>query len=233
MSTASPWLDRALRALGSAPNWCGLALAAVPLLMKGAGLMGDAAYAVSIGGYVCGVVAGGMLFGFPAMGAKAWEAELSFGDQDNDARKAIETALSAIRGLVQRNPEQRLTPPLQQQALALCDRIEALLTQWEGSKGALSLEEEFHARHLATKYLPEALKSYLAIPQAFAKERLLDNGRTAHDTLAASLGDMSRKVDQLADDLASQDSQAFLAHSRFLQQKFGGKPGTDGTGGQP
>ena len=31
------------------------------------------------------------------------------------------------------------------------------------------------------------------------------------------------KVEQLGDDLASQDAQAFLRHSEFLNQKFGNK----------
>ena len=33
--------------------------------------------------------------------------------------------------------------------------------------------------------------------------------------------ELEAKVAQLADDLASQDAQAFLAHSQFLHDKFG------------
>jgi hypothetical protein len=215
------WLDRGLRGLNSAPNWCGLALAALPLVMKGAGILGDEAFVIALGGYAAGVAAGGLLFGFPLLGAKAWEAELQFNDRGGDAREVIESALRGIRGLVQRNPDDRLSGDLQQRVLSLCGRIEGLLEQWEGSKGALSLEEEFHARHLASAYLPEALRTYLSIPKAFATEKLLENGRTAHDTLVLTLDDLSSKVGQLADDLAAQDAQAFLAHSRFLGEKFG------------
>jgi len=38
--------------------------------------------------------------------------------------------------------------------LELCTALEQLLNQWERSKGALSLQEGFHARHLAISYLP-------------------------------------------------------------------------------
>ena len=221
MSSRWPaWTDRALRGLSSVPNGCGLVLAALPLLLKGAGLLGPEAYLLALGGYLAGFTAGGLLFGFPVLGKRPWEDELSF-DDSGDARQVIDTALSGIRSLVRHNPDQRLSNILQQRVLGLCDRLEGLLIQWEGSKGTLSLEEEFHARHLASAYLPQALKTYLSIPKDFASERLLENGRTAHDTLVLALDDLSAKVGQLADDLAGQDAQAFLAHSRFLDEKFG------------
>ncbi|MEF8713065.1 MAG: hypothetical protein V5B39_05745 [Accumulibacter sp.] len=224
MSSRWPdWTSRALRGLSSVPNGCGLVLAALPLLLKGAGMLGPEAYLIAPGGYLAGFIAGGLLFGFPVLGKKPWEAELSeLGFDDNgDARQVIDTALRGIRSLVMHNPDQRLSNILQQRVLGLCDQLEGLLIQWEGSKGTLSLEEEFHARHLAGAYLPQALKTYLSIPKNFASERLLENGRTAHDTLVLALDDLSAKVGQLADDLAGQDAQAFLTHSRFLDEKFG------------
>lgn len=221
MSSRWPdWTGRALRGLNSVPNGCGLVLAALPLLLKGAGMLGPEAYLIAPGGYLAGFIAGGLLFGFPVLGKKPWEAELSF-DDNGDARQVIDTALRGIRSLVMHNPDQRLSNILQQRVLGLCDQLEGLLIQWEGSKGTLSLEEEFHARHLAGAYLPQALKTYLSIPKNFASERLLENGRTAHDTLVLALDDLSAKVGQLADDLAGQDAQAFLTHSRFLDEKFG------------
>ena len=221
MSSRWPdWSCRALRGLSSMPNGCGLLLAALPRLLTGAGLLGPEAYLLALGGYLAGFIAGGLLFGFPVLGKRPWEAELSF-DDNGDARQVIDTALRGIRSLVMHNPDQCLSNILQQRVLGLCDRLEGLLIQWEGSKGTLSLEEEFHARHLASAYLPQALKTYLSIPKDFASERLLENGRTAHDTLVLALDDLSAKVGQLADDLAGQDAQAFLAHSRFLDEKFG------------
>jgi hypothetical protein len=206
------------RLITSNANWCGLALAAVPLGLKAAQMLGPVAFALAIGGYAIGFWLGGSLFGFPRL-SRAWDADLTFFDT-GDVRRNIETAIEGIRTLVQSNPDERLSAALRTRVLDICARLEALLAQWESSKGALSLEEEFHARHIALSYLPDALKGYLAIPRAFAAERVLENGRTAHDTLASTLDELSAKVGQLQDDLAGQDAQAFLSHSRFIDNKF-------------
>ena len=207
------------RVLTSPANWCGLAFAAVPLVLKAAEMLGPIAFALAIAGYVAGFVVGGALLGFPQLGARAWEVDLTF-NETGDVRRTIETAIDGIRALVAGNPDGRLSADLQQRVLLVCARMEALLGQWESTKGALSLEEEFHARHIALSYLPDALKGYLAIPKSFAAERVLENGRTAHDTLALTLDELSTKVGQLQDDLAGQDAQAFLSHSRFIDNKF-------------
>lgn len=207
------------RILTSTANWCGLALAAVPLVLKAAQMLGPVAFVLALVGYAVGFGAGGALFGFPRLGTRAWEADLTFFDT-GDVRRNIETAIEGIRALVQSNPEDRLSQALRARTLEICVKLEALLQQWESTKGALSLEEEFHARHIALSYLPDALRGYLAIPKSFAAERVLDNGRTAHDTLALTLDELSGKVGQLQDDLASQDAQAFLSHSRFIDNKF-------------
>jgi len=220
--SASDWSDRATRFLHSAPNWCGLGLASLPLLMKGVGLLGGAAFGMAAGGYLVGVLVGGLWFGFPVLGRRAWEADLLIADQ-GDARQVIERSLQVIRALLQHNPDGRLSADIQQRVEGLCGQMESLLVQWEQGRGALSLEDEFHARHIARSYLPEALRSYLSIPADFARRRLLDNGRTAHDTLIATLDDLGTKLVQLSDDLASQDAQAFLSHSRFLGDKFGSR----------
>lgn len=78
----------------------------------------------------------------------------------------------------------------------------------------------FHARHIALTYLPDALRTYLSIPQQFAMSKRLTNGRTAQETFTATLDDLQHKVTQLSEDLATQDAQAFLNHSQFLQEKF-------------
>jgi hypothetical protein len=207
------------RLLTSSANWCGLAVAAVPLVLKAAQMLGPIAFALALAGYAIGYFLGGSLFGFPRLGTPAWDADLTFFDT-GDVRRNIESAIEGIRGLVHSNPDQRLSGVLRDRTLEICQKLESLLAQWESSKGALSLEEEFHARHIALSYLPDALKGYLAIPKAFAAERVLDNGRTAHDTLALTLDELSGKVGQLQDDLAGQDAQAFLSHSRFIDNKF-------------
>lgn len=210
------------RLLASPANWCGLALATAVLVLKGLGLVGLSGLAVAALGYGAGFVAGGLWLGWPRAADPAWDEALAFSDE-GDAREAMGRALDGVRGLVQYNPENRLSASLQAKVLALCQSLEALLAQWERSKGQLSLQESFHARHIAISYLPEALKTYLSIPASYATTRVLDNGKTAQDTFRDTLVELELKVRQLGDDLASQDAHAFLVHSKFLQDKFGGR----------
>ncbi|MDQ6683659.1 MAG: hypothetical protein M3Z16_00895 [Pseudomonadota bacterium] len=210
------------RLLVSPANWLGLALAIAVLVLKALGLLGAAALPLALLGYVAGFVAGGLWLGFPRLRAPNWEEEaLEFSD-DGNAREAMGRALRGVRGLVQLNPGNRLPASLQAKVLELCASLEALLEQWERSKGALSLEEGFQARHIAISYLPDALKTYLSIPAQYASTRVIAEGKTAVDIFRSSIVELEGKVGQLADDLASQDAHAFLAHSQFLHDKFGG-----------
>jgi hypothetical protein len=204
----------------SPANWCGLGLATVALLLSALGIASWGAAWLALLGYGAGFGVGALWFGLPRLAPTPWD-ELEFKDE-GDARQAMEHALSAVRQLVDYNPDGRLPASLQAKVRDLCKQLEALLQQWERSKGKLSLEESFHARHIALSYLPEALKTYLSIPPRFASTKLLDNGKTAEDTFKATLDDLSGKVLQLTNDLAQQDADAFLNHSRFLQQKFSG-----------
>ena len=170
---------------------------------------------------------------FPSSPGPAWDADaLEFSD-DGDAREAMGRALRAVRGLVQFNPDNRLPASLQAKVLELCTSLEQLLSQWERSKGALSLQEGFHARHIAISYLPDALKTYLSIPAQYASSRVIQDGKTAVDIFRGTLVDLEGKVAQLADDLASQDAHAFLAHSQFLHDKFGAQRRDPGARAHP
>jgi hypothetical protein len=211
--------DRLFGWLGSAPNWIGLGLASIVLVLKGLGFLGAPGLALAVLGYVAGFVAGGLWLGFPSLSGPSWEA-LQFSDE-GDTRDAMERALLGVRGLTQYNPEGRLPASLQTRVLELCKALEELLHQWERSRGQLSLEDSFDARRIAITHLPEALNAFLSIPSSYARTKVLANGKTALDTFNDNIVELEGKVSQLADDLASQDAQAFLAHSQFLKQKFG------------
>ena len=211
------------RFVQSPANWCGLGLGTVALALSGSGLavLGGALGAGGLAalGYGAGFGVGGLWLGFPKLAARQdWEA-LEFED-GGDARTSMLNALSSVQQLVNYNPENRLPASLQAKVLDLCKQLSTLLDQWERSKGKLSLEESFHARHIALSYLPDALKTYLSIPKEFATTKLLTNGKTAEDTFKLTIDDLSGKVRQLTNDLASQDAEAFLNHSQFLHEKF-------------
>lgn len=209
------------RWLNAPANWCGLLAATGVLVLKALGLLGGWALGLAALGYGVGLVAGALWWGWPTTKEDAWEA-LKFEDE-GDAREAMGRALAGVRGLTEHNPGGRIPSALAQRIKQLCQRLEALLDQWERSKGSLSLQETFHARHIAISYLPQALNTYLSIPAQFATTKLLANGKTAQTTFEGVLAELELKVEQLGDDLASQDAQAFLRHSEFLKQKFGSK----------
>lgn len=211
-------MHRVLIFLQSPANWCGLGLATLALVAHSIGLTEWGGVGLAALGYGVGFGVGGMWLGFPTWSGNPWDT-LDFEDE-GDARTSMGEALGAVRQLVRYNPDNRLPASLQAQAIALTDQLSALLDQWERSKGHLSLEESFHARHIALSYLPDALKTYLSIPKEFAATKKLSNGLTAQDTFGATLDELSQKVNQLAEDLASQDAQAFLNHSQFLKEKF-------------
>jgi len=211
-------LTRLLRVFAAPAHWCALALGAAVLLLQAMGLLGTAGLAVALLGYVAGWVVGGLWLGFPSLRADAWEA-LEFKDE-GDAREAMERALDGVKRLTEFNPENKIPASLQARVLELCKALDELLQQWERSKGTLSLQDSFHARHIAISYLPEALNTYLSIPTRFATTKLLDNGKTAVDTFKDTIGELEAKVRELGDDLAAQDAHAFLVHSKFLNQKF-------------
>jgi hypothetical protein len=210
--------NKLTRVLTAPATWCGLGLATVVLVLKGLGLLGTLGLGVALLGGVAGFVVGGLWLGFPRLSGPAWE-ELQFKDE-GDAREAMERALQGVRKLTEFNPDNRIPGSLQTRVLELCTLLEGLLQQWERSKGSLSLQDSFHARHIAISYLPEALNTYLSIPARFAATKVLDNGKTAVDTFKDTLLELESKVRQLGDDLASQDAQAFLLHSKFLHQEF-------------
>jgi hypothetical protein len=211
----------AARFLQSPANWCGLGLGTIALALSGSGLaLGGVLGAGGLAalGYGAGFGVGGLWLGFPKLKGNVWD-ELEFED-GGDARTTMLNALSSVKQLVNYNPEGRLPGSLQTKVLELCQQLSTLLDQWERSKGNLSLEESFHARHIALSYLPDALKTYLSIPKEFATTKLLTNGKTAEDTFKLTIDDLSTKVRQLTNDLASQDAEAFLNHSQFLHEKF-------------
>jgi hypothetical protein len=217
------FLEKVSLFLQSPANWSGLATGTASLALSGLGI---ATWGGSIGalglaaiGYGAGFGIGGLWLGFPKLNGNPWDG-LEFADE-GDARTSMQNALYSVKQLVEYNPNNQLNASLQTKVLELCKKLTTLLEQWDYSKGSLSLEESFHARHIALRYLPDALKTYLSIPKEYATTKVLSNGKTAEDTFKLTLQELCTKVDELTNDLANQDAEAFLNHSKFLNHKFG------------
>jgi hypothetical protein len=207
------------RFLFSPANWTGLAFSLVAVALVALGLLSTTWLAIAVLAYGVGFVCGGLWLGWPQLSGPAWD-ELRFAD-DDDSRDAAKRALAGIRRLVNANPGRRLPAMVGAKLLKLCDDIELMLAQWERAQGQWSVEDTFHARHIAVRYLPDALQSFWSIPAEFATTKRLENGLTAEAVLGQTVDELSGKVRELNDALAAHDAQAFLDHSKFLSEKFG------------
>jgi hypothetical protein len=221
-------IEIATRFLLSPANWSGLAFAMATIVLVALGWLSASWLGVAALAYGVGFACGGMWFGWPQLSGPAWE-EIRFAD-DDDSREAAKRALVGIRRLVTSNPGRRLPAMVGAKLLKLCDDIELMLAQWDRAQGEWSVEDTFHARHIAVRYLPDALQSFWSIPAEFATTKPLANGLTAEAVLGQTVEELTGKVRELNDALAARDAQAFLDHSKFLSEKFGHTSRVDGAG---
>src|SRR5262245_49747928 len=84
--------------------------------------------------------------------------------------------------------------------------------------------ELFIVQRTALDYLPTALQTYINLPRAYATLHPLQGGKTAKQVLLDQLTLLESKLSEVADDVNKNDTDRFLAHGRFLQDKFGGSP---------
>ncbi|WP_408896226.1 hypothetical protein ACJ5H2_15070 [Nocardioides sp. R1-1] len=89
------------------------------------------------------------------------------------------------------------------------------------SQLGLGSEESYSVVATATDYLPEALQSYLRLPRDWADTRPIDGPKTALMVLIEALELLGVTMDQILDAANRADAQALIAHSRFLDAKFG------------
>jgi len=85
----------------------------------------------------------------------------------------------------------------------------------------LGSEASYSVVATATDYLPEALQSYLRLPRDWADTRPIDGPKTALMVLIEALELLAVTMDQILDAANRADAQALIAHSRFLDAKFG------------
>jgi hypothetical protein len=85
----------------------------------------------------------------------------------------------------------------------------------------LGPEELFVVRRTAVDYLPVAIHSYMRLPRAYATKRPIAAGKTALQLLNDDLDLMETKLGDISEAIHRKDSDALIAHSRFLEDRFG------------
>jgi len=205
--------------LESPANWFAMACTGLAALLLVGGFL-DSGPLVATGlialAYALGFALGCLMFGFD--GAAAGRAASSSGAL-GDGRHRMTAALAGVRSLVRDNPGKRLKRPLREQIQALCGDIDVLIRLLDEHRHALSPEQAFRAEQIATRYLPDALRAFLAIPKAFATTEPLDNGRTAQETLEAALADIGAQAQRLTAELVQRGARDLVNQAAFLEHK--------------
>jgi hypothetical protein len=72
----------------------------------------------------------------------------------------------------------------------------------------------------ASHYLPAAVEHYLRLPADFASSRAAGRSSTAHDLLLDELSVLETGMKRVAEVVHRSDMDRFLAHHRFLSDRF-------------
>ncbi len=179
---------------------CLLALLGVALFFLG--VIGPVWPAVVVGMYLIGALV------TPA--DRKWD--LLGGAEPADISGALSRQLAAVRGKVPDDVYQKVIS-IQQTILSILPKIDRL---GPGSQDA------FVVQKTATDYLPSTLQAYLNLPRAYATVHRMDDGRTAAQVLLDQLTLLDSKMEEVADAVNKNDTDALLANGRFLEDRFGG-----------
>lgn len=209
------------RFLSSSANWCGMLLSTAILLAKAFGLISAYWLPMVIAGYVVGYQVGVLLFGKPSLRNTDLEVLLAPADLNLDL-DAIAQRLEKLQQLARNS--QRLSVAQGRCLATLCEQINTLLQNMEKNGSLIALEDRYNTRRLALEYLPSLIHGYLTLPRNYTSKARLDGGQTADALLLENLQTLSENVEKMTADLAHQDAEAFLVHTRFLSQKYGRHP---------
>jgi len=132
----------------------------------------------------------------------------------------VDTLREALADLIQDSRKR-----LPAEALQLLDSIRTtlddILPRLAKLQAALSLDtpQTFTVAETVTRYLPDALDSYLKLPPMYAVAHHI-NGKTPKQHLIGQLTLLDAKLKDIADDLFRDDAEDLALNGRFLEEKF-------------
>jgi hypothetical protein len=188
--------------LYSRKNIVGSALGLLGIGLFFLGIIGPVWPAVVIGMYLIGALV--------TPSGQKWD--LLGGVEPSDIKAALDRQVAGVKGKVPDEVFQKVLS-IQQTILSIMPKIDRL---GPGSKDA------FIVQKTATDYLPSTLQAYLNLPRAYATVHRLDDGRTASKVLMDQLTLLDSKLNEVADAVNKNDTDALLANGRFLEDRFGG-----------
>lgn len=179
-------------------------LALVGLLLHFIGLVGSLWPFVVVALYLIGVLV------VPA----PRRAGAAAGLDPREIRRALDRAVRMGQGRL----------PADVQARIVEIRQEILDVLPSTSQFPTGSEDLYVIQRTATDYLPSTLQAYVALPQAYATTRVVQDGKTPLQLLRDQLQLLDEKLDEIADAVHRRDSDRLVANGRFLEERFGQGP---------
>lgn len=113
----------------------------------------------------------------------------------------------------------RLPAEVQSQVARIRQKILELLPHVR--EFPLGSPDLYALQRTAVDYLPTTIQSYLALPPGYAREHVVQEGKTPLQVLEAQLALLDTKMDEIADAVHERDSERLLANGIFLEERFG------------
>jgi hypothetical protein len=133
--------------------------------------------------------------------------------QDMDYANLKEQLDSLLRSV-----KKRLSQPVMERLESIKETLITLLPYLR------EMQRSDHQLHIikstATRYLPEMLEKYLALPPAFARFHSLKSGKTPREELLEQLAILDNELKQILEDIHEKKTDDLAAHGRFLRDKF-------------
>jgi hypothetical protein len=111
-----------------------------------------------------------------------------------------------------------LQPPMIRHLESIRECVTEVLPKLKDARGFD--DNLFVVRETVTRYLPETLASYVALPRAFRGTQVLKDRKTARDLLTEQLQVLDDQMKEVVANAARGDAEALLANGQFLAAKF-------------
>jgi hypothetical protein len=181
---------------------CLLALLGIALFFLG--LIGPVWPAVVIGMYLIGALV--------TPNGQRWN--LIGGEDLSDLRGALANQVASVKG--------KLPDDVYQKVLAIQQTLESILPKV--SRLGPGSQDSFIVQKTITDYLPSTMQAYLNLPRAYATLHRMPDGRTAAQVVLDQLTLLDTKLEEVAEAVNKNDTDALLANGRFLDDRFGSSP---------
>ncbi len=194
-------MDRVLRVLLSNSNLAGCTLALGVVLAYLVGIVQQYWFALALLGYALGYLA-------------------MYRERPEHCPEGLSTtqALQWLQG----NALPKLSGEAQALLRSILDVVADIsprIKAMEG-EGLVQAENRAKLKQLVTRYLPDALETYLKLPSLYAKSAKVTQDKTPYLLLVDQLRLLDGHVKELRDGVYSQNVNELLANGQFLREKF-------------